>query len=147
MRAPFNIAVAVYRIVDSEPEFLVLERFDQKYWQLIAGGGEDDEAPLEAARREALEEAGISLTCELSQLDTLITVPAIEFKEHISWPASTFVIPQYYFSADGGLADIKLSDEHLNFRWLRFEKAVSILKWESDKIALYELNARLALSD
>ncbi|HEY2253948.1 MAG TPA: NUDIX domain-containing protein, partial [Planctomycetaceae bacterium] len=61
-RAPFQVLVIPFRRIDGGSFVYALFRRQQAtggYWQWIAGGGEDDESPLEAARREALEEAGI----------------------------------------------------------------------------------------
>ncbi|HFJ9286950.1 TPA: NUDIX pyrophosphatase, partial [Bacillus toyonensis] len=33
--------------------------------------------------------------------------------------------------------------EHFNYKWLCFEEAVTLLKWDSNKTALWELNKRL----
>ena len=53
MRAPFQILVIPFRRTAAGLEFAVLRRSDADYWQFVAGGGEDDETPLQAARREA----------------------------------------------------------------------------------------------
>ena len=59
-RAPFQVLVYPYRkIDDNEYEYALLKRSDAGWWQAIAGGGEDDETPIETAKREAYEEAGI----------------------------------------------------------------------------------------
>ena len=60
MRAPLQILAIPYRMVDCKPNYCVLRRSDSDYWQFIAGGGEDSEIPLEAARREILEEGGVN---------------------------------------------------------------------------------------
>ena len=59
MRAPFQILAIPYRYENGIPYFCVLRRSDSDLWQFIAGGGEDKETPLEAAKREILEEGGI----------------------------------------------------------------------------------------
>mgnify|MGYP003311483129 CR=1 FL=1 len=41
--------------------------------------------------------------------------------------------------------DILLSHEHTEYLWLSYEDAISKLKWDSNKIALYELNCRITL--
>ena len=70
-RAPFQVLVYPYRRVDDGAfEYALLRRSDAGYWQAVAGGGEDDETPLEAARREAYEEAGIPPGSPFLQLDT-----------------------------------------------------------------------------
>src|SRR5215216_3724181 len=59
-RAPFQVLVLPFRIVDTSTfEYALFKRSDEPYWQGIAGGGEDAETPLAAARREAFEEAQI----------------------------------------------------------------------------------------
>ena len=52
MRAPFQILAIPYRIVDGTPMYCVFHRADHDQWQFIAGGGEDNETPLAAAKRE-----------------------------------------------------------------------------------------------
>jgi dATP pyrophosphohydrolase len=60
-RAPFQILVFLYlEVGGSEYEYALLKRSDAGWWQGIAGGAEDNETPLEAARRETNEEAGIA---------------------------------------------------------------------------------------
>ena len=63
-------------------------------------GGEDDETPLKAAKREANE---------------------VDVKDK----------------------KLVLSSEHTEIKWLKYENAVAILKFDSNKTALYELNERL----
>lgn len=50
-RAPFQVLVFPYRknLLD-QFEFALLLRADEGFWQGIAGGGEDSETPLEAAK-------------------------------------------------------------------------------------------------
>lgn len=50
MRAPFQILAIPYQIVDGSPKYCVFHRADHDQWQFIAGGGEDNETPLEAAK-------------------------------------------------------------------------------------------------
>ena len=60
MRAPFQILAIPYKIIDGLPLYCVFHRADFDQWQFIAGGGEDDEMPLQAAIREIYEEACIN---------------------------------------------------------------------------------------
>ena len=41
------------------------------------------------------------------------------------------------------MQEIKLSDEHPEYRWLKYDEAHKMLKWDSDRTALWELNERL----
>ncbi len=60
MRAPFQVLVIPFRRTGTVPEFAVLKRSDASYWQFVAGGGENDETPAQAATRETEEEIGIT---------------------------------------------------------------------------------------
>ena len=64
-RAPFQVLVYPYRKASNRQfEYALLRRSDQGLWQGIAGGGEGEEKPLEAAKRETYEESGIPPTSE-----------------------------------------------------------------------------------
>ena len=54
MRAAFQILAIPYRIIDGTPRYCVFHRADHDQWQFIAGGGEDEETPLEAAKEKHL---------------------------------------------------------------------------------------------
>jgi dihydroneopterin triphosphate diphosphatase len=55
-RAPFQVLVFPYRALDDgDFEFAVFSRAAYRCWQGIAGGGEGEETPLQAAKRESLE--------------------------------------------------------------------------------------------
>jgi len=71
-RAPFQVLVFPYRRrSESEFEYALLKRWDSGYWQAVAGGGEDNESILDAAKRETHEETGISQDSFFLQLDTV----------------------------------------------------------------------------
>lgn len=67
--------------MNNQIEFCFLLRAEEGFWQGIAGGGEDDETPLDAARRETFEETGIKASVDFIQLDTMESVPATAFKD------------------------------------------------------------------
>jgi hypothetical protein len=49
-RAPFQVLVYPYRKNSNEQiEYALMKRSNEGFWQGIAGGGEDNEKPLEAA--------------------------------------------------------------------------------------------------
>ena len=77
-RAPFQVLVLPYKITpDNEILYAVLKRESSTggYWQGIAGGGENGESPLEAAKRESHEEASIDPSNEYIKLDSYAMVP------------------------------------------------------------------------
>ncbi len=141
MRAPFQILVIPFRYGEAGLEYAVLMRSDAKYWQFVAGGGEAGETPLEAARREAQEETGT--TGKLIRLDSIATVPKRCFGAAESWGQDVYVIPEHCFALNVGDSVMCLSDEHTEVRWVSYEEAQSLLKWDSNRTALWELNERL----
>lgn len=143
-RAPFNVLVFPYRKVgDDEFEYALLRRSDAGFWQGISGGGEGDETPLEAAKRETYEETGISPNSAFLQLDTVETVPVTEFRESYLWGEDVYVIPQYCFGVLVEESELVLSREHTEYRWLAYEEARSILEYDGNKTALWELDTRV----
>ena len=145
MRAAFQILAIPYRVVDGRPLFCVFRRADSGQWLFLAGGGENSETPLDAAKREAFEESGVRST-EWMALESLAYIPAEAIcKTHrLHWPEDVFVIPEYAFAfACPADADIQLSREHAACAWLSYAAAVRKLKWDSNRTALYELHCRL----
>lgn len=147
-RAPFQVLVFPFRrMTEGSFEFAVFKRADAGYWQAIAGGGEDDEKPIEAARREANEEAEIPSEFGYYHLDSVAHIPTYFFEERSSWPKNTYVIPNHCFAVELPKMDIVLSHEHSEFRWVPFHEGVKLLYWEDNRTALWELNQRLINDD
>ena len=143
-RAPFNVLVLPYRLVgDDEFEYALLKRADAGFWQGVTGGGEDDETPLETARRETFEETGLAPDSPLLQLDTVEPIPVTFFSVSPLWGEDVYVIPQYCFGVLARDKELVLSHEHIEYRWLRYEQADRLLKWDGNKTALWELDKRL----
>lgn len=143
-RAPFQVLVYPYRrVYAGEFEYALLKRWDTGYWQAVAGAGEDNESILEAARRETYEETGISKDSFFLQLDTVEPIPVTEFRDSYLWGDSLYVIPQYCFGVFVAGGEIVLSREHTDFKWLKYEEAYSLLKYDGNKTALWELDRKV----
>jgi dATP pyrophosphohydrolase len=143
-RAPFQVLVFPYRLnIHIQIEFALLKRADEGFWQGIAGGGENEETPLEAAKRETFEETGIDPSSKFIRLDTLESVPVTAFKASSLWGEDVYVIPQLCFGVFASNHEIKISQEHSTYGWFLYEQAYQILKFDSNKTALWELNQRL----
>jgi len=143
-RARFQVLVIPYRIdADGQPRYLLFKRSDLDVWQWIAGGGEDNEAPEQTARREALEEAGIPKDACLIRLDSMASIPAIHFAERHLWADDIFVIPEFSFGVEVQIKEVCLSGEHSACEWLEYETARCRLEWDSNRTALWELRSRL----
>lgn len=143
MRQPYETLIFPYRRYEKEVKFAIFLRSDMKIWQGICGGGEEGETILETAKREAYEEAGINYTSDYIQLDTMTTIPITSISSMSSLKGNIYVVKEYCFGVDAMNQEIKLSDEHIEYRWLTYSEAKELLKWDSDKTALWELNERL----
>lgn len=143
MREPYQILSIPYRIVDGKPLFCIFRRTDSNYWQFIAGGGENRETPIEAAIRETIEEIGVEPK-NIKQLTCIAYVPAEVIAEsrrqHCN--KNTYVIPEYSFAFECDLEPV-LSNEHSEYKWLKYDEARKLLKWDSNKVAMYEINCQL----
>jgi len=147
-RAPFQVHVRQFRKNrDGSFEYAIFRRADEPYWQGIAGGGEDNESTIEAAKREAFEEANIPNTAKYFGLKTMSFVPVFHFTARYLWPKDLYVIPNYCFSVDGSDVEIVLSFEHSEYRWVDYETGKDLLHWDDNKTALWELNERLLNDD
>ena len=147
MRAPFQVLVIPYRRGPGGPEFAVLRRADTGWWQFVSGGGEGDETPLAAARRETGEELGIDARGRLSRLDSTASVPRDEFDDGQRWADDIYVIPEYTFAMDIVKESLRISAEHTELRWVGYDEARELLRWDGNRTALWELARRLAGGD
>jgi dATP pyrophosphohydrolase len=143
-RAPFQVLVFPYRQrPDNTYEFALFRRADDTAWQGIAGGGEDEEAPLQAAQREAFEEAGISPTAFYMALDTITSVPVTCFRDSYLWGDDLYVIPEYSFGVCLDTGKIVLSSEHTDTIWVSYAEAVHLVRYDSNRVALWELHQKV----
>lgn len=143
MRAPFQILVVPYRFIKDELCFCVFRRADSDVWQFIAGGGKDNEKPIETALREIKEETNVTAE-KLIALKSIAFVPAEVVAENMraNWDKNIFVIPEYSFAFECN-ADPTISREHSEYKWLPYTEARKLLKWDSNKVAMYEIMCRL----
>jgi dATP pyrophosphohydrolase len=121
----------------------LLRRSDVGWWQGVTGGGEDEETALQAAQRETYEETGIASGAPLLRLDTVISVPVTYFGGGRLWGDELYVIPMYCFGVRAPDRRIVLSHEHTAVRWLGYEAARRLARFDGNKTALWELDRRL----
>ena len=141
-RAPYQVLAIPYRFQSGELLVAVFRRSNGNVWQFIAGGGEDCEDPLSAAKREASEEAGIRDGSWLA-LDSKASIPRCHFKGSEHWHSDIFVIPEHSFAVAVEGDVLAISWEHEQYEWVPALVAPRMLAFDSNRVALWELTERL----
>lgn len=146
-RAQYQVLVLPYKKQDDKILYCIFKRSNMDAWQFIAGGGEDeDDSPLVSAKREAYEEAHIPCDEKYNALETKCSISTECFKKaRLVWGETCLVIPEYSFAVEIANADIKISDEHISFQWVDYQTAVQRLKFDSNRVALWELDNKIKL--
>ncbi|MFH1105538.1 MAG: polyphosphate kinase 1 [Actinomycetota bacterium] len=114
----------VGRVVDDEPEVLLVHRPRYDDWSFPKGKLEDGEDPAEGALREVLEETG--LVCELG--DELCTV------EYVDRAGRTKVVRYWTMRPEKGR--FSANREVDDARWMPIEEALHLLTYERDRAML-----------
>jgi dATP pyrophosphohydrolase len=143
-RLPYQVLILVFKRERDTYKFLLLWREDLGVWQGVAGGGEGQEEPQDAALRELEEETGLSGGV-LTPLDSRSNIPVVDVAGHYAWGEKVYVIPEYCFSYEANDQDkITLSHEHIEYCWVDYTQARNMLEWDSNKTALWETKERLS---
>jgi len=143
MRIPKQVLIIPYRNIDDKIEYCVFKRKDMNAWQWIAGGAEDfDKNILESAKRELWEETGIK-DVQIQQLELICKIPVVNIVKDFIWGEDVFYSEEYAFSVNITNKQIKLSNEHTEYKWVDYSEAKNLLKYDSNKSALWELDIKL----
>ncbi len=140
-RQPHNVLVIPYLKTDQGMKFAIFKRKRAQIWQWIAGGVEDNETYLETAIRECREEAQIVNYKQIISLDSMCSVRADIFKQ--DWPENVYTVTEHSFAIELVKQEVTISDEHSEYSWVSYDQAMEMLKYDSNKTALWELSQRL----
>lgn len=146
MRAPFQVLIIPFIKEKNKYYYAIFKRKDLNIWQFIAGGGEKKETPIEAARREAYEEAKIDKKSHYIRLSSITVIPAVNIRG-LEWGKEIIMIPEFAFGVWLFSRKLKITNAHNQYLWLSFENAIKKLKYDSNKSALWELDYRLKNDD
>ncbi len=141
MRKPKNVLVFLYRY-NSDLEYCLFYRKKEKFWQGISGGVEDLETLEDTVKREVYEETGIKVN-RIIKLDTISSIPGINVNKMFNYVNNIYVVYEYAFGVLIFDEEIQLSEEHEKYKWVSYDEAIELLKYDSNKTALFELNERM----
>ena len=117
----------VFRKVENKIYFLLLKRANKKIyghlWQGVAGKIETGESAWQAALRELNEETG------LKPIRMFIADYVSKFYEQIGDRIN--LVPVFGIEVDS--EEVRLSDEHTEFRWMDVDEAEESLVWNGQK--------------
>ena len=121
---------------------LILKRTPEKsgYWQPVCGGIENGEEPKETVVREVFEETGIPVVKGIIDLNYTFNYSETKNDKLMDMRDICFAVEV------DNVSDIKLSDEHEDFRWCSYNKAKEYLGWEHNLIALEKLIDKVPLN-
>lgn len=124
------IEAHIFIEIEDGIEFLLLKRSDgQPYpglWQMVSGKIKKDEKAYQTALREIKEETGLIP----QQLWVAPTVNS--FYE----PKNEFICLLPVFAARVNSSEVKLSDEHTDYKWVNKSETQKLLAWEGQRKAV-----------
>ena len=126
-----------------EPEFLLLLHKHGKYWSFPKGRKIKGESDLETARREIREETGIEDFTLLERGGKLINDTVRYFVKR-----GKSLIPKdvrYYLVKFSKRVEVNLSREHIAYKWLKFDDAISNLSHDNSKELLTKVYPKIRL--
>jgi len=110
-------------------EFLLLQDQNGK-WNFPKGHIEKDETLKEAALREVKEEAGLNIT---DFVDGFYEKISYYFTKKYGDKNEKIYKIVHYFLAQSNSQKVKISNEHKNFAWLPYQKALQKIKYKNSK--------------
>ena len=131
----------IYRITDNGPVYLMLKRSPGKYyehlWQGVAGKIEKGETAVQTIIRELHEETGMKpkkmfaadhiASFYDARKDRILTVPI--------------------FGIEVENSEVRLSEEHSDYKWVSFEEALALLTWKGQKEGLRTVHDEITSGD
>ncbi|MDQ3018970.1 MAG: NUDIX domain-containing protein [Bacteroidota bacterium] len=128
------VVVFIYRKIKHGFEFLLLKRDKSEVypgiWSIAGGRINENEKAYETAIREMLEETGLTAK-HFYLLDTTNVFYEIE-NDSINF------VPLFLAEANDG--EVKLSDEHSEYKWMKYEEAYDKIFWLQWKTNIKEIN-------
>jgi Predicted NTP pyrophosphohydrolase len=130
MQEERSAGAVLFSLKDKEPIYLILH-YTAGHWDFPKGNIEEDEDELTTVRREVKEETSI---CDIKFVDGFRKV--VEYMYRRAGRLVHKVV--IYYLAYTDTLQVRLSYEHNDYRWGRFNEIMSILTYNNSKMVLEE---------
>ncbi|HEY9187029.1 MAG TPA: NUDIX domain-containing protein [Ignavibacteria bacterium] len=110
----------------NKDKFLILKNNKNK-WDFPKGKVDRSESILKASLRELYEETGID---NINIIDGFFE--KIRYQDNKKSGKTTKKLA-YFYLAKSNISKVVLSDEHSNYKWFEYKKALSTLSYKSSK--------------
>lgn len=121
-----SCGVVVFREQENEKYFLIL-KYPGGHFDLVKGHIEANETEIQTATRELLEETGIA---DLKYIYGFREEISYKYFRNNGLPSNKQVV---FFLGKTNLSDIRLSHEHHEFFWLKYNDALEKLTFDNAK--------------
>lgn len=132
-----SCGAVVFRIINGETRYLIIKNKRSAHWSFPKGHVEEGETLEETAKREVLEETGISIEF----------IPNFKSESEYTIQGRVEKTVQIYLATTNDTQTIIQKDEIEDYIWLNFGNAYNKLKFENDKKILTQANDFLLKSD
>ena len=117
----------------------LLRKEPQGFWQSVTGSLKADETPLRAARRELREETGLNADLGLADGGVINRYPIHPAWRHRYAPEVQENTEYVFHLPLVERCEIRLSPEHVEYRWLPRERAAEAAGSATDRAAILAL--------
>jgi dATP pyrophosphohydrolase len=139
VRRPESVMVVIYTV---DGEFLLIERSRPAgFWQSVTGSLEWDESPEQAARREIIEETGITAgVLKNLQWTQVYEISPAFGRGRIYPPGVTHNLEHAFALKLPQRVPVTLSaGEHLQYRWVTADEALATVSSDSNRAVIEQL--------
>jgi len=132
MKPELSAGAIIFYHSGQKIKYLLLHH-EADYWNFPKGHIETGESVLVAARREVQEETGLT---------ALNFIPGFKVQDKYIFQFNQKKVFKIviFLLAEAKSQEVKISDEHIGFRWLTYEQAIKQLKFKNIKIILQRAN-------
>jgi 8-oxo-dGTP pyrophosphatase MutT (NUDIX family) len=124
MQKEISAGVVIFK-EDKQREYLLLH-YEQGHWDFVKGNVEKGEIQKETVIRETKEETGIT---------KIEFIEGFKKRIHYFYKQKNELVSKsvYFYLAKTEQKQIKLSFEHIGYKWLNYEKALKQLTFNTAK--------------